>query len=463
MEDIIIWGGGKAALKRYEWAVFTGYNVLFFVDNNPDLWGKRINGISICSPEVIKEYKCTILTSDMYFREIREQLDNMAYKGNVVGISLFKKESLCKEGILADFPQTNISDKMSFIFDAYFPEMNWGGTEEWSCMVANSITNLGVQTWMICGMNNKFDEFAHNCMHFDTMDEINMIKEMAQKIAEKLPCIFISHASIALYAARMVKTLFPDKIKLIVVAHGSDPDIYYRELMFWSDRIDNVVCISKKIQSELQELLGSKKDILIYRPNPILIPTVLYKREIKNEALRIGFAARLKKKQKRVHLLPQIINACTIKKLNVKFEIAGEGDCLELLKKYVSDKQLEDQVHILGWISPKKMADFWRRQDIYLNISDFEGMSLAMLEAMVCGVVPVITDVSGVSDVIEDGKNGFVVPVDNWMETVDKIEMLDNNRELLYKASLYNMQLVREKCNITDYAVWMIDTFDIKE
>ena len=43
------------------------------------------------------------------------------------------------------------------MFDAYFPKMNWGGTEEWSCMVANAIAGLDVQTYMICGMNDKFD------------------------------------------------------------------------------------------------------------------------------------------------------------------------------------------------------------------------------------------------------------------------------------------------------------------
>lgn len=89
---------------------------------------------------------------------------------------------------------------------------------------------------------------------------------------------------------------------------------------------------------------------------------------------------------------------------------------------------MEDRVHILGWISPTDMAGFWAKQDIYLNVSESEGMSLSMLEAMACGCVPVVTDVSGVDDVIHNGENGFVVPVDRLIEIADKIEAINNDR-----------------------------------
>lgn len=114
----------------------------------------------------------------------------------------------------------------------------------------------------------------------------------------------------------------------------------------------------------------------------------------------------------------------------------------------------------MGWILPTGMVAFWEEQDIYLNISSSEGMCLAMLEAMACGCVPVVTDVSGVSDVIEDGKNGFVVSVDEWLDIVDKIEFISNNREILYDVSKYNMKLIRNRFDVTDYAKWIIETFD---
>ncbi len=457
MDDIIIWGAGKAALKRYDWAVFAGYDVLFFVDNDAGMWGEKINGIPVCSPEAIQEYDCIILTPDRYFDEIKVQLDKMAYKGRQMGVECFMKEALYRACTNVDLTDVNIGDNMSFVFDAYFPGNNWGGTEEWSCTVANALSKSGGQTWMICGMNDKFDVFTHNCLHFDDESEINMIKKMAQKIAERLPCVVISRLTIVLYAAQVVKTLFPDKVKIVAMVH-SDDTYNYRELTFWSDKIDKIICISQKISSELQRY-GVKKELLEYRPNPIQLPKIAGERAIWHGTLKVGFAGRLVKELKRAHLLTGIIETCMQKEMDVQFNIAGEGDCLELLRTYVTERQWENKVSVLGWIPPSEMEKFWKEQDVYLNISSAEGMSLAMLEAMACGAVPVVTDVSGVSDVIEDGKNGFVVSVEEWLEAADKIEILNNNRELLHSAGVCNMKLMREKCNVDDYAGWMKDTF----
>lgn len=458
MDDIIIWGAGKASLKRYEWAVFAGYKILFFVDNNPVLWGERLNNILIESPAVLKDYDCMILMSDMYFDEISAQLDQMNYTGRKISFKQFKKEVVCRKSSKIDFSSVQIGNRVSFMFDAYFPGMNWGGTEEWSCMVANALAESGVQTYMICGMNEKFDRFTNHCMHFEVEDEISMITKMARKIAECLPCVFISYSSIALYAAKLVKTMFPDKIRLITVAHG-DNSYFYPVLSFWSDQTDKIVCISKKIYTVFQEQYGVNHEKLIYKPNPIRIPAISGNRKLSEGTLKVGFAARLVKELKRAHLLCELIEVCMQKNIDVEFNIAGDGECLELLKKYVDGRQWENRVHVLGWIPPTDMTAFWEKQDIYLNISSSEGMCLAMLEAMACGCVPVVTDVSGVSDVIEDGKNGFVVPVDHWLEAADKIELLNNERKLLHNAGIYNMQLIRQQCDVGDYARWMLETF----
>lgn len=458
MEDIIIWGAGKASKIRYEWAVFAGYRILFFVDNNSALWGESLNDVFVKPPTVLRGYNCKILTPDAYFEEIRAQLVQMDYAGSQIGFRQLKKEAVCRKPDMIELCNNKMNNRISFVFDSYFAGMNWGGTEEWSCMVANAIAGLGVQTHMICGMNDMFDRFTNNCMHFETEDEIGMITKMAPKIAECLPCVFVSHISTALHAAQAVKAVFPDKIKLVVVAHGDDSNIY-EYLSFWSDRIDRIVCISKKIYTVFKVKYGVAPEKLIYKPNPVKIPTITDNREVNMGTLKIGFAARLAKEVKRAHLLCELIDACIQKNLDIECNVAGEGECLELLRKYVADRHLENRVHIWGWIPPIDMTAFWKRQDIYLNVSSSEGMCLAMLEAMACGCVPVVTDVSGVRDVIEDGKNGFVVSADRWLEVVDKIEFLVNNRQQLYDSGLYNMKLIKDKFDVTDYAKWMIDTF----
>jgi glycosyltransferase involved in cell wall biosynthesis len=48
--------------------------------------------------------------------------------------------------------------------------------------------------------------------------------------------------------------------------------------------------------------------------------------------------------------------------------------------------------------------------DAYLMTSDFEGLPIALLEAMASGLTPVTTDAGGIPEVIEHGTSGFVVP-----------------------------------------------------
>lgn len=460
LKEIVIWGAGRAAEKNYRWAAFAGYHIIFFVDNDSEKWGRVIQGIPVHSPKILEGYKSTILVSDSYKEEIENQLSEISYQGRILGFEQFKKEAVSSKDINIDLSKVRVGNKTSFIFDSYFTGSNWGGIESWSCIVANQLICLGMETQVICGQNKKFDECTKNCLHFSGTDELKLIKEMTIKIAEFLPCVFLTHCSVALYAAQIVKSFFPDQIKLIAVAHGDEINTYER-FQFWSDRLDKIICISQKIIAEFRDRYKVATDKLIYHPNPIYVQHQVVRRISNDGILRIGFAARLTERQKRVHLLPAIIEECIKRKLNVEFNIAGEGEAKDRLVEYVNSRKLQHTVHILGWISPEKMADFWKEQDVYLNISDFEGMSLAMLESMACGVVPIVTDVSGVSDLIEDGKNGFVVPVDSWLETVDKIENLSRNRERLQRAGDYNMTLIREKCSLEDYAEWLVREFCI--
>lgn len=459
--ELIIFGAGKTAVDTYEWAVFAGYDPLFFVDNDSAKWGKVISGIEVKSPEVLKEYDCTVVSRDLYRNEIAKQLNDMMYAGNIIGLKQLKREAVCSGNARINLPLPHCNSETGFVFDAYFPEMNWGGIESYSCIAVEGLEKLGIRTHMLCGMNEKFDRYVGGCIHFPIENELTMIKKMAEEIVTMLPCIFITHGSIALYAAQLIKSLFPDKMQIVFITHGDDVGTY-EMIYFWSDYVDKIVCISEKIQKCFLEQYIIKKEKLIYRPNPISIPEELDKldRWINHgKALKVGFAARLLKEAKRVHLLPQIINECSKRKIYVEFNIAGEGEYREEIITYVSEQHLESMVHVVGWIAPTEMVYFWKEQDIYLNISDSEGMCLTMLEAMACGAVPVVTDVSGVSDMIEDGKNGFIIPVNDWMASVDKIEILEKDRKLLQKAGSYNMDLIKEKCNVSDYAEWMTSTF----
>ena len=55
------------------------------------------------------------------------------------------------------------------------------------------------------------------------------------------------------------------------------------------------------------------------------------------------------------------------------------------------------------------MGSFLRRSRLFALTSESEGVSLSMLEAMISGVVPVVSEVGDLGDVVKDGDSGFLV------------------------------------------------------
>lgn len=74
---------------------------------------------------------------------------------------------------------------------------------------------------------------------------------------------------------------------------------------------------------------------------------------------------------------------------------------LQLLLKYYDLKN----VHLSGHQKP---IDIWRNNQALVLPSRYEGMPLALIEAMLCGRLGIVTDVSGNPELIEDNVNGFI-------------------------------------------------------
>ena len=78
-----------------------------------------------------------------------------------------------------------------------------------------------------------------------------------------------------------------------------------------------------------------------------------------------------------------------------------------------------------------------------------------MLEAMSYGCVPVVTNVSGVSDVIKHGINGIVTEIDNFKDIVQGIKKLEMDRNLLTEYGEKTVKQIMEKCNTEKFSNYL--------
>ncbi len=91
---------------------------------------------------------------------------------------------------------------------------------------------------------------------------------------------------------------------------------------------------------------------------------------------------------------------------NIQFEEKG---IFENLQEQITNLGLSDLIHFPG--RSNFVQEYLQASDIYIISSKFEGMSNALLEAMACGLPVISTAVSGATDIIRDGQNGFIVPI----------------------------------------------------
>ena len=110
--------------------------------------------------------------------------------------------------------------------------------------------------------------------------------------------------------------------------------------------------------------------------------------------------------------------------------ICGEGGLKDQLLKQAESLGISDKIVFPGHVTD--IHDRMTRAGIYASSSDFEGISNSMLEAMAIGIPVVCTDcpVGGARMFINDGVNGFLVPVGDASAMADKFEKLASDVEL---------------------------------
>ncbi|HCN82245.1 MAG TPA: hypothetical protein DIT07_01305 [Sphingobacteriaceae bacterium] len=86
-------------------------------------------------------------------------------------------------------------------------------------------------------------------------------------------------------------------------------------------------------------------------------------------------------------------------------------ELLNEIKDLLSKKEkLSDSVQLVGKIPNSELQSWLSAADFYISASHKEGCGYALLEAMACGCIPVVTDIPSFRKITDDGKYGFLYP-----------------------------------------------------
>lgn len=91
----------------------------------------------------------------------------------------------------------------------------------------------------------------------------------------------------------------------------------------------------------------------------------------------------------------------------IKAYFLGNGDLFDLIQREIATHKLENNVILTGYVDDTEQ--YFKRAKMLIMPSKGEGLSTAMLEAMACGCVPVVSDVGNMTDAAKHNVNSFVV------------------------------------------------------
>jgi glycosyltransferase involved in cell wall biosynthesis len=108
---------------------------------------------------------------------------------------------------------------------------------------------------------------------------------------------------------------------------------------------------------------------------------------------------------------------------NAKFIISGKGQSNEMKKliAHAEKLRIRDNIIFTGYFPDKKLPKLYQAADVFAFSTFYENLPFAVLEALATGLPVVTTCVGGIPEMIDSGKNGFMVQPFNAKELSDRV------------------------------------------
>jgi N-acetyl-alpha-D-glucosaminyl L-malate synthase BshA len=243
---------------------------------------------------------------------------------------------------------------------------------------------------------------------------------------------------------RIVTTLHGTDITLV----GSDPS-YAAAVAFSIDCSDGVTAVSESLKADTYRALRVRAPITVI---PNFLDCGRYRR-VPDATIR----ARLCPTDRYDALVLHASNFRPVKRVSAVIDIfrgirrhvrarlalVGHGPDLEEAMRVASNDGLDQHIAVLG--EQYDMVPILSVADLFLLPSAQESFGLAALEAMACGVAVVASQVGGLPEVITDGSDGFLKPVDDIGGMIDAAVSALTDSALRRRITEQAIRTVRER------------------
>ncbi len=358
--------------------------------------------------------------------------------------------------------ETNISSVMEKHIAFVLPcGLTLGGVTTWSIEMSRRLANLNTPTTII-----KHPNFG-TILDIDMPPQVPLIDSschpspMAEQLMQAvpdyykvLPAVIVPNYDIGPYALCALLSVHESKDMRVIGYCHTDDFYYYALLAYYEPIIHLFVAVSRESAATLAKIIPHRQADIIVRPYGVSVPKTLERcYSAKDKPLQLIYAGRIAERQKRVSDLPKLAQALAKENIDFHLRVVGSGPEREMLSNSIQalDESIRQRITMIKSVSPAQMPDIWRSSDICILVSEFEGTSISMLEAMAWGCVPVVTRVSGAKAVINYGHNGFLAPIGDVAAMARIIKLIDYDRDCLTKLGNKAHTMISEQYAYNDY------------
>jgi phosphatidylinositol alpha-1,6-mannosyltransferase len=157
-----------------------------------------------------------------------------------------------------------------------------------------------------------------------------------------------------------------------------------------------------------------------------------------SSTLRLICVSRLIER-KRIDKLIDLVKILTENEIDVTLSIIGTGDLEKELRNKSANLNLDYKITFHGYVPRELLVKYYENADVFILLSENEGMSIACLEALGFGMPIITSNCGGAKDIVENGYNGFIIDSNDIQSTAKIITNLfkdKSNLEFLSKNAI---------------------------
>ncbi|MEQ9000880.1 MAG: glycosyltransferase family 4 protein [Coleofasciculus sp. B1-GNL1-01] len=128
--------------------------------------------------------------------------------------------------------------------------------------------------------------------------------------------------------------------------------------------------------------------------------------------------------------------------------VVGDGEDRAELEQMTARLELNNNVKFVGYKSQAEVREYMQETDVFVLPSFAEGVPVSLMEAMAAGVPVVTTQIAGVSELVENGVSGYIVPAGDSTTLADRIKTLLTEPQLRSQFGTAGREKIEKEFNL---------------